>query len=73
MDEDKSNNFHEWMGRTHGVANIDVVGTIIGAYTVSRVLNTNFIITLGAAFVIGHGVHIYMKQETALTKLLEKN
>ena len=70
MEEDK-NNFHELLGRTHGVANIDVIGTIIGAYGVSKLLNTNFYVTLGAAFVIGHGVHIYMKQETAFTKMLK--
>jgi len=63
-------NFHELMGRIWGIAVIDVVGTILIAYAVSKYKDICFFKTLVMFLIFGEVVHIFLNIETPITKIV---
>jgi hypothetical protein len=59
--------------RIFDIAYIDVLSTILGAYVLSIVLNTPYLYTLLALFVIGIILHRLFCVRTTIDKLLFPN
>lgn len=62
-----SENFHELLGRIHGFAVIDIVGTALGGIILANITGENMILTSGSLFVLGHAVHLGFNIKTKLT------
>jgi len=57
---------HELMGRWHGVAVVDVAGTVVGAYALAQWRGWPLAGTVLGAFAVGHAVHKALGVRTAL-------
>ncbi len=60
---------HEVMGRVGGIAVVDVVGTAAIAYLLGNDTSSR-IGWFAGLFVLGEVVHVVMKKETPVTKLI---
>lgn len=59
--------------RLLGVAIVDVLATILGAYGLSKLLNTPFLYTLVVLFILGIVLHRLFCVRTTIDKLLFPN
>jgi hypothetical protein len=68
-----SDRFHNSMGRLCGVALVDVVGMVIIAGGVSQFvpqLKQHIGMTIVTSLVMGEFIHLLVRQETPITKLI---
>ena len=56
--------------RLFGLAIVDVVMTIVGAYVISYVFRVSFVITLCIVFILGILLHRYFNVRTTIDKML---
>jgi uncharacterized membrane protein len=57
--------------RVAGVAIVDVIITVVAAAAVALVFKKNFLVSLGALFLIGIGVHALLGIDTAVNRRLK--
>jgi hypothetical protein len=69
---DNSQDFHDSLGRIHGFAVIDTVGTLVGALILSKLLKTSPFVTIPATFLVGHAVHVVLGIRTRLNNPQEE-
>jgi hypothetical protein len=56
--------------RLFGLAIVDVIMTIMGAYVISYVFRVSFVITLCIVFILGILLHRYFNVRTTIDKML---
>ena len=56
--------------RLFGLAIVDVIMTIVGAYVISYVFRVSFVITLCIVFILGILLHRYFNVRTTIDKML---
>ena len=56
--------------RLFGLAIVDVIMTIVGAYVISYVFRVSFVTTLCSVFILGILLHRYFNVRTTIDKML---
>lgn len=64
-------NFHNALGRTFGIANVDLFGTIAIAYVVSKKYDLPLMKTIGGFLAVGEVVHLMIGTKTPITQMVE--
>jgi hypothetical protein len=66
-------NFHDLLGRTFGIANIDVLGTLVVAYAVSKKYDLPLAQTIGGFLIAGEVVHLIIGVQTPITQITQSS
>lgn len=57
---------HDMLGRTFGLANVDIVAIMLAAYGISKVANVSFPKTVFTLFLLGEAIHMSTNTQSGI-------